>query len=118
MANENDYTPEGTGTDNKVQEGDDLKSSSLDTLGSYLSAQTTNPSTANSFPIEDIARVEVSVQGASGIPAEFQTGGQDGNPGFTNTFPTGEGSAESAVSNFETLSNSGRINNLSRIGFF
>jgi len=113
MANENDYTPEGTGADNKVQEGDDLKPSSLDTLGSYLSAQTTNPSTANSFPIEDIARVEVSVQGSSGTPAEFQTGGQDGNPGFTNTFPAGEGSAGSAVSNFETLSDSGKIRNLS-----
>ena len=40
MADEKDYIPEGTGTDGKVQEGDDLKKESKDTLGSYLAGAT------------------------------------------------------------------------------
>ena len=36
MANENDYIPEGSGPNGELQEGDDLKKESKDTLGSYL----------------------------------------------------------------------------------
>lgn len=115
MANEKDYIPEGTGKDNSVQEGDDLKSSSKDTLGSYLSSLTKAADTANAFPIENTPRVETSLRGSSGLPSEFKTGGEDSESGFTNTFPTGGKSSESAVSNFKTLSNSGKIENLSDV---
>ena len=111
MANENDYTPEGTGTNGLVQEGDDLKSSSKDTLGSYLSSVTAK----NSYPVEDTERIETSLRGTGDLPAEFTTGGQDGTPGFTSTFPTGGTSSEAAVSNFETLSDSGKIERLGDI---
>lgn len=112
MANESDYIPEGTGTNGKTQEGDDLKESSKDTLASYLSNLTTNSETQNSYPVQPIDRVEISLS-QGGLPAEFQTGGQDGNTGFTRSFPEGGTSSESAVGNFETLSNSGKIENLS-----
>jgi hypothetical protein len=115
MANEKDYIPEGSAPDGRFQEGDDLKSVSKDTLGSYLSSITANASTKNHFPVEDISRIETSLEGAAGLPAEFTTGGQDGNPGFTNTFPTGPGSSETAVSDFSTLSNSGKIEKLSDV---
>lgn len=115
MANEKDYIPEGSAPDGKFQEGDDLKSVSKDTLGSYLSSITTNASTKNHFPVEDISRIETSLEGSAGLPADFATGGQDGNPGFTNTFPTGPGSSETAVSDFNTLSNSGKIETLSDV---
>ena len=51
MANENDYIPEGSGPDGALQKGDDLKESSKDTLGSYLSAITSTATTSNEFPI-------------------------------------------------------------------
>ena len=88
MANENDFIPEGSGPNGEFQEGDDLKDSSKDTLGSYLSSTTTDNSSRNEFPREDIPRVEVNLQQDDGLPAEFQTGGESANPGFTRTFPT------------------------------
>tara|TARA_R110001599_G_scaffold71320_10_gene199181 strand:- start:2199 stop:5615 length:3417 start_codon:yes stop_codon:yes gene_type:complete len=115
MANEKDYIPEGSGTEGQFKEGDDLKNSSKDTLGSFLSAKTTNAATLNEFPIEDAPRTEISLQGSAGRPAEFTTGGQDGNPGFTNTFPSGPGSSETGVSDFDTLSDSGKIETLSDV---
>lgn len=115
MANEKDYIPEGSGPDGTFKEGDDLKESSKDTLGSYLSSITSNSSTGNKFPVEDISRIETSLEGSAGAPADFTTGGQDGNEGFTNTFPTGPGSSEAAVSDFNTLSNSGKIETLSDV---
>lgn len=112
MANESDYIPEGTGPDGTVQEGDDLKESSKDTLASYLSNLTTNPQTQNSYPIQDIDRIETSLN-EGGLPAEFQTGGEDGNTGFTRSFLEDAPSSDAAVGYFETLSNSGKIENLS-----
>ena len=111
MANENDYIPEGSGTDGKVQEGDDLKSSSKDTLGSYLSSLTS----VNHYPISDNPRIETSLEGSSGLPAEFETGGQDSTEGFTDTFPTGPGTSGAAVNSFETLSDSGKIETLGSV---
>lgn len=115
MANENDYIPEGSGPDGTFQEGDDLKESSKDTLGSYLSTITATATTLNEFPIEDNSRIETSLQGSAGVPAEFSTGGQDGNTGFTNSFPSGPGSSETAVNDFITLSDSGKIETLSEV---
>ena len=115
MANENDYIPEGSGASGEVQQGDDLKTESKDTLGSYLSNLTTTATSGNEFPIEDIPRVEVSLQQGDGLPAEFQTGGESANPGFTRTFPTAPNSSNQAVSEFETLSNSGLIETLGSV---
>ena len=109
MANENNYIPEATGPDGEVLIGDDLKSTSKDTLGSYLSSITSDAATGNKYPIEDIPRVEVTLQSDSGLPSEFQTGGGDSNPGFTNEFPTEPNSSGAATAHFETLSNSGKI---------
>ena len=109
MANENDYIPEGTGPSGQVQQGDDLKSESKDTLASYLSNLTTTADTRNNFPIEDIPRVETSLQGPAGLPATFETGGQDSNPGFTSNFSSDPNGAGAAVTNFETLSDSQKI---------
>ena len=112
MANENDYIPEGSGPSGQVQQGDDLKAESKDTLGSYLSNLTTAANTQNNFPVEDISRVETSLQGPAGLPATFETGGQDSNPGFTRNFSSDPSGAGAAVSNFETLSDSGNISSL------
>lgn len=111
MANENKYTPEGTGPDDTVVQGDDLKSSAKDTLGSYLSGLTTDSASQNAFPIEDISRVESHLQGSAGLPADFQTGGGDANPGFTRNMSPGN----AAVSHFDTLSDSGKIETLSDV---
>ena len=116
MANEKDYIPEGTAEGGKYKEGDDLKPSSKDTLGSYLSSITNNPETLNHFPIDETAtRIETSLKGSGGVPASFSTGGNDGNPGFTNTFPDAPYSSGASTSNFETLSNSGKIETLSDV---
>ena len=116
MANEKDYIPEGTGENGEYQEGDDLKSSSKDTLGSYLSGITNNPETLNHFPIDETAtRIETSLKGSGGVPASFSTGGNDANPGFTNTFPEAPYSSGASVSHFETLSNSGKFETLSDV---
>ena len=115
MANENNYIPEGSGPEGQVQPGDDLKSEAKDTLGSYLSSTTMDSSSRNEFPIEDLPRVEVNLQQGDGLPAEFQTGGESANPGYTRTFPTESNSSNQAVSEFETLSNSGMIETLGDI---
>ena len=105
MANEKDYIPEGTDTDGKVKSGDDLKESSKDTLGSYLSSLTS----VNSFPISpDNPRIETSLTNG-GKPAEFQTGGQDETKGFTKSFSDNPKGGASAVSEFNTLSDSGKF---------
>jgi hypothetical protein len=109
MANEKDYKPEGSGTAGKVKEGDDLSTPAKDNLGSYLSSLTKSPDTKNAFPIEDNPRVETSLRGSSGLPAAFKTGGEDSTQGFTSQ------SSEDAISNFETLSNSGKITKLSDV---
>ncbi len=114
MANEDKYIPEGSGPEGTVQQGDDLKESSKDTLASYLSNLTTNSATQNSYPVQDIARVETSLTNG-GLPAEFQTGGQDANTGFTRSFPEGGTSSNAAVSYFETLSDSGKIETLGSV---
>ena len=114
MANEGKYTPGGSAPDGKIKEGDDLKASAKKTLGSYLSSLTKAADTKNAFPIEKTPNVETSLKGSSGLPSEFKTGGEDPSAGFTNTFPNG-GSSNSAVSNFETLSNSDKIEKLSDV---
>jgi len=109
MSNESDFTPKGTGTDDKVMIGDDLKEESKDTLAAYLSSLTTNASTRNAFPISpDSPREEFTLTQATGEPSEFVTGGQDGTEGFTDTFPEGDNTSGAAVSKFDTLSNSRR----------
>jgi len=115
MANEKDYIPEGSSPNGAVKEGDDLSTSAKATLGSYLSSLTKSPDTKNAFPIDDNPIAETSLRGTSGLPAEFKTGGADETQGFTRTFPTGGKSSESAVNNFETLSNSGKISTLSDV---
>tara|TARA_A200000159_G_scaffold161727_1_gene184165 strand:+ start:5217 stop:8630 length:3414 start_codon:yes stop_codon:yes gene_type:complete len=106
MANENDYIPEGSGPNGELQEGDDLKKESKDTLGSYLSKVT---SESNKYAIAANPRIETTLTD-SNKPAEFQTGGQDSTEGFTKTFSTNPKVEGGAVGNFETLSDSGKFN--------
>ena len=104
MANEKDYNPEGSGTNGELQEGDDLKKESKDTLGSYLASTTA----VNHYAVSDNPRIEKSLTNGD-KPAEFQTGGQDSTEGFTKTFSSDPKKEGGAVGAFETLSDSGRF---------
>ena len=78
-----DFAPEGTGTDGKVMWGDDLKESSKQTLASYMSSFTQHAPTRNEYSIPD-DYTEWSYVDADGSPAAFDTGGGGGAETFTD----------------------------------
>ena len=107
MANEKDYIPEGTDTDGKVKDGDDLKEESKKTLADYMTSQ--SYAVNNAFrPKTSDPLVEVSLKDGN-KPAEFQTGGESETVGFTRSFPSNPKKEGGAVGAFETTSDSGKF---------
>ena len=104
----NDFAPDGTGTNGEAMWGDDLKESSKQTLASYMSALTTNAQTHNEYSIPAPPYSEWSYVEADGTPANFETGGG----GNAETFTDGLGStmeASAARTLFDGMSNSGKF---------
>ena len=109
-----DFAPAGTGGSGVVQEGDDLKESSRNTLASYMSSLTTNARTRNAYPVEDSTYIETSYLNADGSPASIEMGGQDAaTAGYTDTLGGNSEQASAARTSFDMLSNSGKFDEAS-----
>jgi hypothetical protein len=105
-----DFAPAGTGGSGIVQEGDDLKESSRNTLASYMSSLTTDAQNRNAYPVEDSTYIETSLRNADGSPAPIEMGGQDAaTAGYTDTLGGNSDQASAARTSFDMLSNSGKF---------